>query len=256
MQPLIDLAIPSAISLFGAFLGVVVLRRTGGKIQGPGWSIDLPGPASKVLRERDGSRVFIEVSAAEIVSQRLADFEIEERTLLPSAAQRVDDYTATKLDSVMYTIDEQVICCLDLTEPGATCLAGAIGPITGNLRRRMVEDLLKPSFEQNGFYSYRQVSGGVVADTRDWTEFIAERKTSVRGYIRHYIRNKFLAPEVVAKVAASIEGGDLRKQIDDCVEELYDRYWHLWDQIHQQKTQIRQAKADYVLNVRNGILGG
>lgn len=221
---------------------IIWMRGLKGSAPG-GWSIDVPGPQTQVLRERNGSRVFVEFSKAASLAEKLAEVRVEIRALPHSSLARAMDYTQTKVDSFLYDVDEAVIRELDLGTCDGQAWSDAIGPITGNLRRRLMEEILRPSFVNNGFYEFRTIGpGGEIGNTRDWIDYLEERKYTIGAFVRHYLRNKFQNRKALEPVSKSLESGPLKARLDGLVEDLYDRFWTLH---HQQKQNITKLNKDW-----------
>jgi hypothetical protein len=237
-------------------LGFGIILARGGKLSRDksGWSIEAPSPTQKVLRERDGSRVFVDFDAAERITEYLSELNAERLAALPSATARAMEYTAQQIDSFLYDVDEAFAKLADPNDPAFLILLRTVGNATANCRHSLIKTLLEPSFVNNGFHSYRTKIGGVVSDSRDWIDYLAERQETVGRFVRHYLRNKLPGHPAIFSLLENVEKGKLREALEKTVKILYERYWAIWDQHNERIKQIANEKIDYVAKIRGGQL--
>ncbi len=234
-------------------LAIAVFR--GLKIGAQGSWLEVPGPNTKVLRETQGSRVYLELESAQRMAEKLGDLKAEILGLKSGAVVRAMDRTETKLKVFFAHIEELLVKAVDDDDPIHGAVLRAVTPILGNLRRSLMDQILKPSFIYNGFYEYRSVgANSCPGDSREWEDYIDERVDTIKRTIRHDILS--LIPMELKKVATTVademDGGVLSKHLHETIYDIFDHYWKLHHTMKTQAAELEERWYHTLEEVRAG----
>jgi hypothetical protein len=216
---------PIAAIVLAVVVVLTIIFRGGKAGKGKdGFFIDIPAPGQKILREKNGSRTFIESELFISYVDKMAALEKEIDSLPKSSMERAMSITEGKLKELLYKMEEFVD---SLIEDRMDPWFGATGAAARDIVFDLIKSVFVPSFANNGFYEYRAYNDGVLMDTPAWEDFCAERAEFVSARIKHEVRRRFpQTGEIPDKIKEYI-ATNLADEIKTSTRFIYDRFWRI-----------------------------